>query len=105
MSINPKDDYNALGSLFYPSIEASGNAYYGQTRKLAIDELFNTNNSGFLSCIVSRPLGSDEKYFSWELGPLKGCLKVFNDFYDSDNIYFAKYNIKLKKGERNNYEN
>lgn len=99
MTINPKDDYNTLGSLFYPSIEASGNVYYGQTRKLAIDELFNTSNGGFSSCIVTRPLDSDDRYFSWELGPLKGCLKICDVFYNSDNVYFAKYNVKVKNNE------
>lgn len=33
MAINPHDDYEALAKLLYPSIEASGNVYYGQTRK------------------------------------------------------------------------
>ena len=34
MAINKHDDYEALAKLLYPSIEASGNVYYGQTRKL-----------------------------------------------------------------------
>ena len=47
MPDNINNDYNELAKLIYPSIEASGNVYYGQTRKLAIDELFNINDGGF----------------------------------------------------------
>lgn len=56
MPDNINNDYNELAKLIYPSIEASGNVYYGQTRKLAIDELFNINDGGFESNI--KPLES-----------------------------------------------
>mgnify|MGYP003290173387 CR=1 FL=1 len=81
MTFNPKDDYEALGKLFYPSIEASGNVYYGQTRKLALDELFK---DGFKSsvCYYGTYL-----YFNWSLGPLKDKISVSNLSLMSDQVY------------------
>ena len=53
MAINKHDDYEALAKLLYPSIEASGNVYYGQTRKLTLDEVLKRNSLGFDSHIES----------------------------------------------------
>lgn len=49
MAINQHDDYEKLAKLLYPSIEASGNVYYGQTRKLTMNEVFNKNGRGLLN--------------------------------------------------------
>lgn len=93
MAINPHDDYEKLAKLLYPSIEASGNVYYGQTRKLALDELFNKNDNGFHSHIESIRVddsASDygytyESYFYWKVGSLKGAIKVNTDAYPVGN--------------------
>ena len=63
--VNNHNDYEDLASLLYPSIEASGNVYYGQTRKLAIDELFNINDGGFESNIktIRRQTDSNEDLY------------------------------------------
>ena len=81
MTFNPKDDYEALGKLFYPSIEASGNVYYGQTRKLALDELFK---GGFKSSVCYY---DTNLYFNWSLGPLKDKISVSNLSLTSDETY------------------
>ena len=77
---NNHNDYEELASLLCPSIEASGNVYYGQTRKLAIDEIFNINDGGFESSIktIRRQTDSNEdgfeyiSYFCWKFGPCMG---------------------------------
>ena len=84
MPDNINNDYNELAKLIYPSIEASGNVYYGQTRKLAIDELFNINDGGFESNIktIRRQTDSNEdgfeyiSYFCWKFGPLNGRIRI-----------------------------
>jgi hypothetical protein len=84
MAINPKDDYESLARLLYPSIEASGNVYYGQTRKLTMDEILGKNGLGFESHIESVKVDSNsadygftyDSYFCWKLGSLKGSIKV-----------------------------
>ena len=81
---NNHNDYEELASLLYPSIEASGNVYYGQTRKLAIDELFNINDGGFESNIktIRKQTESNEdgfeyiSYFCWKFGPLNGRIRI-----------------------------
>ena len=84
MPDNINNDYNELAKLIYPSIEASGNVYYGQTRKLAIDELFNINDGGFESSIktIRKQTDSNEdgfeyiSYFCWKFGPLNGRIRI-----------------------------
>lgn len=102
MAANPHDDYESLAKLLYPSIEASGNVYYGQTRKLTIDTLFNKNNFGFESHIESERLAdSTADYgftysakYCWKLGPFHG---MFDYAPDKDyDVYYAKYKIVLE---------
>ena len=84
MPDNINNDYNELAKLIYPSIEASGNVYYGQTRKLAIDELFNIYDGGFESNIktIRKQTDSNEdgfeyiSYFCWKFGPLNGRIRI-----------------------------
>lgn len=84
MSINPHDDYEKLAKLLYPSIEASGNVYYGQTRKLTLDEVLKRNSLGFDSHIESfyNDNGYYDSYFCWRLGSLHGSILV-DPFVDS----------------------
>lgn len=96
---NNHNDYEEIASLLYPSIEASGNVYYGQTRKLAIDELFNINDSGFESNIktIRRQTDSNEdgfeyiSYFCWKFGPLNGRIRVAP--CDNDKFIFTFANF------------
>ena len=74
MSINKKDDYDKLAELLYPSIESSGSLYYGQTKKLAVDELFDKNNGGF--SIHYSPNSSDRYITEWSLGPFHDKLEI-----------------------------
>lgn len=79
MAINKHDDYEALAKLLYPSIEASGNVYYGQTRKLTLDEVLKRNSLGFDSHIESFYNESNSRYdsyFCWRLGSLHGSILV-----------------------------
>jgi hypothetical protein len=99
MTINRNDDYEKLAKLLYPSIEASGNTYYGQTRKLTLDEVFDKNGNGFESHIESIRVpdaSSDSgfKYdvlFKWKVGPLSGSLNA-DTRYNTD-TWFAVYEI------------
>ena len=104
MSVNSNCDYEALAKLLYPSIEASGNVYYGQTRKLTMDEVFDKYKGGFESHIESRrveDISSEygfkyEKYFCWTIGPLSGefCIDGDGDHHIQMEIYplyYAKY--------------
>lgn len=96
---NNHNDYEELASLLYPSIEASGNVYYGQTRKLAIDELFNINDGGFESNIktIRRQTDSNEdrfeyiSYFCWKFGPLNGRIRIVP--CDNDKFIFTFANF------------
>lgn len=104
MAINPHDNYEKLAKLLYPSIEASGNVYYGQTRKLALDELFDKNKGGFHAHIESLYNDDSAKYesfFCWELGPLKGIISVDSDL-PCVPIYFAKYRLNIISSEDDN---
>ena len=99
MPDNINNDYNELAKLIYPSIEASGNVYYGQTRKLAIDELFNINDGGFESNIktIRRQTDSNEdgfeyiSYFCWKFGPLNGRIRIVP--CDNDKFIFTFANF------------
>ena len=104
MSVNSNGDYEALAKLLYPSIEASGNVYYGQTRKLAMDEVFDKYKGGFESHIESRRVEDAsseygfkyEKYFCWSIGPLFGefCIDGDGEHHipmESYPLYYAKY--------------
>ena len=99
MPNNINNDYNELAKLIYPSIEASGNVYYGQTRKLAIDELFNINDGGFESNIktIRRQTNSNEdgfeyiSYFCWKFGPLNGRIRIVP--CDNDKFIFTFANF------------
>lgn len=91
MAINKHDDYEALARLLYPSIEASGNVYYGQTRKLTLDEVLKRNSLGFDSHIESfynDNGGYYDSYFCWRLGSLHGSVRVdpFTDSVTVDNF-------------------
>ena len=96
---NNHNDYEELASLLYPSIEASGNVYYGQTRKLAIDELFNINDGGFESNIktVRKQTDNNEdgfeyiSYFCWKFGPLNGRIRIVP--CDNDKFIFTFVNF------------
>ena len=96
---NNHNDYEELASLLYPSIEASGNVYYGQTRKLAIDELFSINDGGFESNIktIRRQTDSNEdgfeyiSYFCWKFGPLNGRIRIVP--CDNDKFIFTFANF------------
>lgn len=96
---NINNDYNELAKLIYPSIEASGNVYYGQTRKLAIDELFNINDGGFESSIktIRRQTDSNEdgfeyiSYFCWKFGPLNGRIRIVPCANDKFIFTFANF--------------
>ena len=120
MAINRNDDYEKLAKLLYPSIEASGNTYYGQTRRLTLDEVFNKNNGGFESHIESVRVDNPsadygftyDTLFCWKVGPLNGILKVDAEY--SIGTYFAIYEIvsepitnvnQLNSGEFNTYFN
>ena len=99
MPDNINNDYNELAKLIYPSIEASGNVYYGQTRKLAIDELFNINDGGFESNIktIRRQTDSNEdgfeyiSYFCWKFGPLNGRIRIVPCANDNFIFKFANF--------------
>lgn len=98
MTINANDDYEKLAKLLYPSIEASGNVYYGQTRKLTMDEILGKNDMGFESHIDSIRVEDDtaqgwhyDTYFIWKLGPFKGSVKVGN--LESFPLGYAKYKL------------
>ena len=99
MPDNINNDYNELAKLIYPSIEASGNVYYGQTRKLAIDELFNINDGGFESSIktIRKQTDSNEdgfeyiSYFCWKFGPLNGRIRIVP--CDNDKFIFTFANF------------
>ena len=99
MPDNINNDYNELAKLIYPSIEASGNVYYGQTRKLAIDELFNINDGGFESSIktIRRQTDSNEdgfeyiSYFCWKFGPLNGRIRIVPCENDKFIFTFANF--------------
>lgn len=96
---NNHNDYEELASLLYPSIEASGNVYYGQTRKLAIDELFSINDGGFESNIktIRKQTDSNEdgfeyiSYFCWKFGPLNGRIRIVP--CDNDKFIFTFANF------------
>ena len=96
---NNHNDYEDLASLLYPSIEASGNVYYGQTRKLAIDELFNINDGGFESNIktIRRQTDSNDdgfeyiSYFCWKFGLLNGRIRIVP--CDNDKFIFTFTNF------------
>lgn len=99
MPDNINNDYNELAKLIYPSIEASGNVYYGQTRKLAIDELFNINDGGFESNIktIRKQTDSNEdgfeyiSYFCWKFGPLNGRIRIVPCKNDKFIFTFANF--------------
>ena len=99
MPDNINNDYNELAKLIYPSIEASGNVYYGQTRKLAIDELFNINDGGFESNIktIRKQTDSNEdgfeyiSYFCWKFGPLNGRIRIVPCNNDKFIFTFANF--------------
>ena len=86
MSINNNDDYDKLARILYPSIEASGNVYYGQTRKLTMDEILGKNELNFESHIESFKVYEDENdhylgyhydsYFCWKLGPFHNSFRL-----------------------------
>ena len=87
MAVNLKDDYEKLAKLLYPSIEASGNVYYGTTRKLTMDALLDKTDIGFESCTVNNR-------FEWKLGPLHSIVRISsieNNAVNADT--FGWYNI------------
>lgn len=81
------DEYNKLIKLLYPTVDATGNLYYGQVRKLTTDQVFNrsdvlSNDFGFESSINTIKVITGvntfryDSYFNWKLGPLSGSVKV-----------------------------
>ena len=101
MAINPHDDYEALAKLLYPSIEASGNVYYGQTRKLTMDEILGKNDLGFESHIESVKVADSSadygfsyvKKYCWKLGPFHGVIDYKTD--DEFLVRYEKYKINI----------
>ncbi len=96
MSVNPHDDYEKLAKLLYPSIEASGNVYYGQTRKLTLDAILNRNDLGFESWIKSQPVSTYDESdpyvdstFEWKLGPLHGSIAFIPFIHDEYNYNYS----------------
>ena len=111
MAIHKNDDYEKLAKLFYPSIEASGNVYYGQTRKLTMDEVLGKNDFGFESHIESFRVDDDNedygfKYINclcWKLGPLSDTITLDDDNYPLEGMYgYAKYKLIVSDNTRNN---
>ena len=99
MAINKHDDYEALAKLLYPSIEASGNVYYGQTRKLTLDEVLKRNSLGFDSHIESFYNEGDgiyDSYFCWRLGSLHGSIRVDKDHL-VDGITASDFDVPFVK--------
>ena len=99
MAINKHDDYEALAKLLYPSIEASGNVYYGQTRKLTLDEVLKRNSLGFDSHIESfynEGDGRYDSYFCWRLGSLHGSIRVDKDHL-VDGITASDFDVPFVK--------
>lgn len=81
MSINQEDNLRKLSSLFYPAIDATGNEYYGQNRKLVLDSTFD-KEFPFESGI--EPIDHNNCQFTWKLGPLSDSIKTYtigNDNY------------------------
>jgi hypothetical protein len=84
MPINQNDDYNKLIKLLYPTIESSGNEYYGQTKKLILDNYLHVDDINFESFLdstkvsdVFSPLGFKYcGYFNWRLGELHDSIRV-----------------------------
>lgn len=100
MAINKHDDYEALAKLLYPSIEASGNVYYGQTRKLTLDEVLKRNSLGFDSHIESFYNESDRRYdsyFCWRLGSLHGSICVDQDHLIDGIITASDFSVPFIK--------
>ena len=94
MSVNPHDDYEKLAKLLYPSIEASGNVYYGQTRKLTLDTVFDKYNLGFDSHFKSITDTENNKTFTWRLGPLTDTVRCDVATYKgNDHPLFLKYEL------------
>ena len=99
MAINKHDDYEALAKLLYPSIEASGNVYYGQTRKLTLDEVLKRNSLGFDSHIESfynEDNGRYDSYFCWRLGSIHGSILVNKDHL-VDGITASDFSVPFVK--------
>ena len=99
MAINKHDDYEALAKLLYPSIEASGNVYYGQTRKLTLDEVLKRNSLGFDSHIESfynEDNGRYDSYFCWRLGSIHGSILVNKDHL-VDGITASDFDVPFVK--------
>lgn len=100
MSVNPHDDYEKLAKLLYPSIEASGNVYYGQTRKLTMDEILQKNDLYFDSSIKADPVYANTdltdyiNYFCWKIGPLSGKIILPNSL---DNITANAFAGSIKR--------
>ena len=105
MTINKNDDYEKLAKLLYPSIEASGNVYYGQTRKLTLDAIFDRNDLGFKSWISTERVDDDsadygynyKTYFNWRVGPLTGRIRFEINSpinrLNYDNFFVTFYNF------------
>lgn len=78
------NDYKILADLLYPTIESSGNEYYGQTKKIALNSYFN-DSEPFESGISTN---SDHQcYFNWKLGPLSDSIKTYTSVNDSHGSY------------------
>lgn len=111
MSINTYDDYEKLAKLLYPSIEASGNVYYGQTRKLTMDEVLGKHNLNFESHIESNRVKDEDSdygytydsYFCWKLGPLRESIKIVTEANSSSADTFPEVaKIIVRSKDENN---
>ena len=111
MAIHRNDDYEKLAKLIYPSIEASGNVYYGQTKKLTMDEFLGKNDFGFESHIESFTVEDKDadygfKYINclcWKLGPLKDEIILDPEYgmFPLTSIYgYAKYELVVSDDKK-----
>lgn len=93
------DSYEALGDLLYPSIAASGNVYYGQTRKLALDEIFKDGFRSVIKVADDNHPGYDDspgtRYFCWSLGSFSGTVKLSSNGTHSHAIKFLKRFVRF----------
>lgn len=81
------NDYKILADLLYPTIESTGNEYYGQTKKIALSNYFDSS-APFESYLDSTKVGNAiQCYFKWKLGPLSDSVKTYTSVNDGGGTY------------------
>lgn len=115
MSINAHDDYEELAKLLYPSIESSGNVYYGQTRRLTLDKIFDKDKDGF-KCyfdsyrhyyVEDKTKYTFQRCLCWKLGPLNDIIDFSNNniYYDDIPLVYFRYKINIEDKQVSNVIN